>query len=124
MNERVESNINSIHTNTINRNIVICFSILIIWLGVFYDTILSTVDIWQRSETFAHGFFIIPISTAPNDPPPLKDSCSVVCAKLKIVNKRVNAKQLLAEFNKKFIYIRIYFINELLQLLYKYFIFR
>jgi exosortase A len=48
--------------NIINRNIVICFSILIIWIGAFYGTILSTVEIWQKSDTFAHGFFIIPIA--------------------------------------------------------------
>ncbi|MEX1198496.1 MAG: exosortase A [Pseudohongiellaceae bacterium] len=29
---------------------------------VFHDTLLSIVAIWQRSETFAHGFLILPIS--------------------------------------------------------------
>jgi len=29
---------------------------------VFYDTIASIVSIWYRSETFAHGFIIVPIS--------------------------------------------------------------
>ncbi len=56
MNSDVRSN-----SNLLSRNIVICFSILIIWLGAFYDTILSAVNIWQKSDTFAHGFFIIPI---------------------------------------------------------------
>lgn len=31
-------------------------------LLMFYQTTLSTVAIWQRSETFAHGFLIFPIS--------------------------------------------------------------
>jgi exosortase A len=56
MNENVK-----IKPTILNRNIIICFSLLIIWLGVFYGTILSTIDIWQRSETYSHGFFIIPI---------------------------------------------------------------
>ena len=31
-------------------------------LLLFYQTTMSTVAIWQRSETFAHGFLIFPIS--------------------------------------------------------------
>lgn len=31
-------------------------------LGVYHETFLSMVDIWWRSETFAHGFLIFPIS--------------------------------------------------------------
>lgn len=31
------------------------------WAGMFYDTIWSAVTIWQRSETFAHCFLILPI---------------------------------------------------------------
>ncbi len=57
MNNNVKAN-----DNIMNRNIMICFGILLIWFGAFYYTILSTVDIWQKSETFAHGFFIIPIA--------------------------------------------------------------
>ena len=29
---------------------------------LFFDTVASMVDIWLRSETFAHGFLIVPIS--------------------------------------------------------------
>ena len=29
---------------------------------LFYDTVASMVDIWLRSDTFAHGFLILPIS--------------------------------------------------------------
>ncbi|HHJ81131.1 MAG TPA: exosortase A [Candidatus Tenderia electrophaga] len=31
-------------------------------LALFYPTAVSMVDIWWRSETFAHGFFILPIT--------------------------------------------------------------
>ena len=31
-------------------------------LGVFHETFQSMVSIWWRSETFAHGFLIFPIS--------------------------------------------------------------
>ena len=31
-------------------------------LLLFYQTTLSTVAIWHRSETFAHGYLIFPIS--------------------------------------------------------------
>ena len=31
-------------------------------LSIYRDTFLSLVDIWQRSDTFAHGFLIFPIS--------------------------------------------------------------
>lgn len=42
----------------------ILISVLIaLTLGIFYlDTVVSIVDIWVRSETFAHGFLILPIS--------------------------------------------------------------
>ncbi len=36
---------------------------LLIWLFAWYgDTTISTVAIWQRSETYAHGYLIFPIS--------------------------------------------------------------
>lgn len=31
-------------------------------LGIYRDTFLSIVEIWSRSDTFAHGFLIFPIS--------------------------------------------------------------
>ncbi|CAH1193181.1 EpsH [Candidatus Nitrotoga sp. BS] len=31
-------------------------------LAIYHQTVLSTVSIWLRSETFTHGFFIFPIS--------------------------------------------------------------
>lgn len=35
---------------------------LLIWFVAFYPEIFSMVAIWQRSETFAHGYIIYPIS--------------------------------------------------------------
>lgn len=36
---------------------------LLVWLFAWYgDTTISTVAIWQRSETYAHGYLIFPIS--------------------------------------------------------------
>ena len=37
---------------------VVCATLL----ALFYQTTISMVSIWWRSETFAHGFFILPIS--------------------------------------------------------------
>lgn len=31
------------------------------WLGLFWDSVMATVAIWERSETFAHCFLILPI---------------------------------------------------------------
>lgn len=36
-------------------------TVFVIWAGLFYGSIASTVDIWERSETFTHGFIIFPI---------------------------------------------------------------
>ncbi len=38
---------------------IACVAII---LALYYQTTLSTVAIWERSETFAHGFLIFPIS--------------------------------------------------------------
>ncbi|HTP95737.1 MAG TPA: archaeosortase/exosortase family protein, partial [Burkholderiales bacterium] len=36
---------------------------LVTWLLCWYgDTFVSIVDIWRRSDTYAHGFLILPIS--------------------------------------------------------------
>lgn len=37
-------------------------AIVLSTLGLFWQTAHSMVDIWWRSETFAHGFLIVPIS--------------------------------------------------------------
>jgi exosortase A len=39
---------------------LLCLSLLF-WGGLFYSSIASTVAIWYRSETFAHGFIVLPI---------------------------------------------------------------
>jgi exosortase A len=36
--------------------------VLLILAGVFWPTFLSMIEIWERSETFAHGYAIFPIS--------------------------------------------------------------
>lgn len=45
-------------SSSIFKLLVGCF---ILWGGLFYFTIESTVSIWYRSETFAHCFIILPI---------------------------------------------------------------
>jgi exosortase A len=48
--------------NMLNHPIfkILCLSLLL-WGVLFYSSIASTVAIWYRSETFAHGFIILPI---------------------------------------------------------------
>jgi exosortase A len=36
--------------------------LLVLLFAFYYETLLSMVSVWWRSETFAHGFFIFPIS--------------------------------------------------------------
>ncbi|HQS80857.1 MAG TPA: exosortase A [Thiobacillus sp.] len=38
------------------------FGVLLILTGVFWPTFYSMVEIWERSETFTHGYLIFPIS--------------------------------------------------------------
>jgi len=45
-----------------HRPVALLSALLLIQLIVFFPTYQSMVDIWWRSETFAHGFFILPIS--------------------------------------------------------------
>ncbi len=44
------------------RNALLVALVMLLPLLVFHETALSVADIWQRSETFAHGFLILPIS--------------------------------------------------------------
>ena len=41
---------------------IITLATIMVILAIYQQTVLSTVAIWQRSETFAHGFLIFPIS--------------------------------------------------------------
>ena len=34
---------------------------IVLVLGIYWSTVESIVSIWSRSETFAHGFLIVPI---------------------------------------------------------------
>jgi exosortase A len=45
------------------RNAVVTLAVLLFTLGaVYWETFYSMISIWARSETFAHGFLIFPIS--------------------------------------------------------------
>ncbi|MGP9801163.1 exosortase A [Rheinheimera sp. NSM] len=45
-----------------NRHYAALLALLLLWLVAFWSTLSSMVEIWQRSDTFAHGFLIFPIS--------------------------------------------------------------
>ena len=45
-----------------NPSVVMLLVLICTQVVLFYPTYLSMVEIWWRSETFAHGFFIFPIS--------------------------------------------------------------
>ena len=45
------------------QSTAIALAVYAVWLLVVYrDTVVSMVSIWYRSETFAHGFLVFPIS--------------------------------------------------------------
>ncbi|HEY0586059.1 MAG TPA: exosortase A [Pseudoduganella sp.] len=44
------------------RNALLVGLVMLLPLLVFHETAWSVVQIWERSETFAHGFLILPIS--------------------------------------------------------------
>jgi len=44
------------------RNALLVAVVMLLPLLVFHSTTLDLASIWQRSETFAHGFLILPIS--------------------------------------------------------------
>ena len=44
------------------RFAVLCAFLLIFILGIFYQTTFSMVSTWIRSETYTHGFLILPIT--------------------------------------------------------------
>ena len=41
---------------------VVTIGTLLILTGIFWPTVLSMEEVWARSETFAHGYLIVPIS--------------------------------------------------------------
>lgn len=47
---------------TSQRPIWITLGVLVLLIAIFQQTALSMATIWWRSETFAHGFLILPIS--------------------------------------------------------------
>ncbi|WP_028103221.1 exosortase A [Pseudoduganella violaceinigra] len=44
------------------RNALLVALVMLLPLLVFHETALTLAQIWERSETFAHGFLILPIS--------------------------------------------------------------
>jgi len=49
--------------NIMDKRFITVFSIIIIaWAVVYQEAILGMEAIWSRSDTFAHGYFILPIS--------------------------------------------------------------
>lgn len=44
------------------KNIVIAIAIVAVWFGIFFNEVVSTVEIWLSSDTYAHGIFILPLS--------------------------------------------------------------
>ncbi len=56
-------NTNAQHTNYHWRHALISFALLwLVALVLYWETASSIVAIWIRSETYAHGFLIVPIS--------------------------------------------------------------
>jgi len=49
-------------TSTWGRASVLLLLVLACIIGAFHETAWSIVSIWNRSDTFAHGFLIVPIS--------------------------------------------------------------
>jgi len=47
---------------TDNRFLLILILSLLAWFIVYQDALLAMTTIWSRSDTFAHGYFILPIS--------------------------------------------------------------
>jgi len=46
-----------------NKSFLALFSVLLLaWVVVYQEALLSMEAIWSRSDTFAHGYFILPIS--------------------------------------------------------------
>ena len=55
--------VTDLHPESSWRVSMTAFSALVIWLLFFYlETGVSMVKIWARSDTFAHSFFVVPIS--------------------------------------------------------------
>lgn len=51
-----------VQTGFFSRPVIVLLGLLLLQGALFYPTYWSMVEIWWRSETFAHGFFIFPIT--------------------------------------------------------------
>jgi exosortase A len=47
---------------TVNRVVIFALLLILLPLAAYWGTAASIVQIWSRSETFAHGYMIVPIS--------------------------------------------------------------
>ena len=45
-----------------NRFLITLSLLIIAWAFVYKDALIGMEAIWARSDTFAHGYFILPIS--------------------------------------------------------------
>jgi len=52
----------SAQINFLKRPLAVLTSLVLLQSALFYSTYWSMIEIWWRSETFAHAFFIFPIS--------------------------------------------------------------
>jgi exosortase A len=41
-------------------NVALLLAALLAWFALFFDAIISAINIWYTSEIFTHGFFIVP----------------------------------------------------------------
>ncbi len=58
-------NTNTRHVNYHWRHALVSFGLLLLAaLALYWETAVSIVEIWIRSETYAHGFLILPISAS------------------------------------------------------------
>ena len=47
---------------TDNRFLITLSLLIFAWVLVYQDALVGMEAIWSRSDTFAHGYFILPIS--------------------------------------------------------------
>jgi len=55
---------NVAHDKVTNKgiNLLLTLAVITLVLAIYHETAWSIVEIWMRSDTYAHGFLIIPFS--------------------------------------------------------------
>ena len=51
-----------LHQSNVKLAAILTILVVVALLGVYYKTTWSMIEIWERSDTFAHGFLIFPFS--------------------------------------------------------------